>query len=59
MPARPDDLETDLDLPDGAPEQLAFRYGHAAREVLDVAEERPELAEADHGRAAPTCWRRS
>jgi glycerol-3-phosphate dehydrogenase len=45
MPARPDDLETDLALPDGAPEQLAFRYGHAARAVLDLCEERAELAE--------------
>jgi len=45
MPARPEDLETELGLPDGATEQLAFRYGHAAREVLDLCEERPELAE--------------
>ena len=44
MPARPADLETDLDLPEGAEEQLAFRYGHAARRVLDVAESDPELA---------------
>ncbi len=45
MPARPEDLETDLELPDGSLDLLAFRYGHAARHVLDVAEERPELAE--------------
>jgi glycerol-3-phosphate dehydrogenase len=45
MSARPDDLETDIPLPDGATEQLAFRYGHAARAVLDLCEERPELAE--------------
>jgi len=45
MPARPEDLETDLELPEGATEQLAFRYGHAARDVLDLCEERPELAE--------------
>ena len=45
MTARPEDLETSLELPDGAAEQLAFRYGHAARAVLDVCEERPELAE--------------
>jgi glycerol-3-phosphate dehydrogenase len=45
MPARPDDLETDLALPDGATEQLAFRYGHAARAVLDLCEERAELGE--------------
>jgi glycerol-3-phosphate dehydrogenase len=31
-------------LPDDAAEQLAFRYGHAARNVLAVAAERPELA---------------
>jgi glycerol-3-phosphate dehydrogenase len=45
MPARPDDLETALALPDGAIEQLAFRYGHAARAVLDLCEARAELAE--------------
>ncbi len=45
MAARPDDLETDLEIPDGARDQLAFRYGHAARAVLDVCEESPELAE--------------
>ncbi len=31
-------------LPEDAAEQLAFRYGHAARNVLAVAAERPELA---------------
>jgi len=45
MSARPNDLETELELPDGSREQLAFRYGHAARAVLDLCEERPELAE--------------
>ena len=30
--------------PEGAADQLAFRYGHAARAVLDLCEERPELA---------------
>ncbi|MGH2922585.1 MAG: glycerol-3-phosphate dehydrogenase/oxidase [Solirubrobacterales bacterium] len=45
MPARPEDLETDVELPEGARDQLAFRYGHAARHVLDLAAERPELAE--------------
>jgi glycerol-3-phosphate dehydrogenase len=44
MPARDEDLETDAELPEGATEQLAFRYGHAARAVLDLCEERPELA---------------
>jgi glycerol-3-phosphate dehydrogenase len=31
-------------LPEGWAEQLAFRYGHASRQVLDAAAERPELA---------------
>ncbi len=45
MSARPDDLETGVELPKGTTDQLAFRYGHAARAVLDLCEERPELAE--------------
>jgi glycerol-3-phosphate dehydrogenase len=45
MPAREGDLKADLELPEGAADQLAFRYGHAARDVLDLCEERPELAE--------------
>ena len=45
MSARPDDLETEIELPEGATGQLAFRYGHAARAVLDLCEEAPELAE--------------
>jgi glycerol-3-phosphate dehydrogenase len=45
MPPREGDLETALKLPDGASEQLAFRYGHAARRVLDLAEEDARLAE--------------
>jgi glycerol-3-phosphate dehydrogenase len=49
MPASPEDLELPegLDgdsLPDGALEQLTFRYGYAARSVLRVAAERSELA---------------
>ena len=40
--------EADLAAPEGVGEeslrQLAFRYGHAARVVLDLARERPELA---------------
>jgi glycerol-3-phosphate dehydrogenase len=44
MPARDEDLETKVKLPEGAADQLAFRYGHAARNVLDLCEERPELA---------------
>jgi glycerol-3-phosphate dehydrogenase len=45
MSARPDDLKTSVTLPDGATDQLAFRYGHAARAVLDLCEERADLAE--------------
>jgi glycerol-3-phosphate dehydrogenase len=44
MTARPGDLETDVELPEDTPDQLAFRYGHAARAVLDLCEERAELA---------------
>jgi glycerol-3-phosphate dehydrogenase len=45
MAARDEDLKTTVSLPEGATDQLAFRYGHAARAVLDLCEERPELAE--------------
>jgi glycerol-3-phosphate dehydrogenase len=45
MEASEEDLTSAIALPDGAHEQLAFRYGHAARSVLDIAAERPELAE--------------
>ncbi|MGZ5313885.1 MAG: FAD-dependent oxidoreductase [Solirubrobacterales bacterium] len=45
MEATEEDLATDLELPEGATEQLAFRYGHAARRVLEIAAESPELAE--------------
>jgi glycerol-3-phosphate dehydrogenase len=50
MAARDEDLEVPGDLegrvlPDGAIEQLAFRYGHAARHVLAQCGERPELTE--------------
>ena len=45
MAAREGDLESSLDLLERAADQLAFRYGHAARAVLDLCEERPELAE--------------
>jgi glycerol-3-phosphate dehydrogenase len=49
MPANPDHLELPQGLgedalPDGALEQLSFRYGWAARNVLKLAAERPELA---------------
>jgi glycerol-3-phosphate dehydrogenase len=49
MPAReedlalPDGLEGDQ-FPDGWRELLGFRYGHAARGVLDLTAEHPELA---------------
>ncbi len=45
MSARPEDLETSAELPEGATDQLAFRYGHASRAVLDLCEASPELAE--------------
>jgi glycerol-3-phosphate dehydrogenase len=49
MPATEADLETpdglsEGTMPDGWRELLAFRYGHAARNVLRLAAERPELA---------------
>src|SRR6476619_876035 len=49
MSASPEDLTPPAplsrdDLPDGSLELLAFRYGHAARNVLKLASERPELA---------------
>ena len=45
LPARSEDLTTPLELPDGTIDQLAFRYGHGSREVLDLCSERPELAQ--------------
>ncbi|MBS1886222.1 MAG: glycerol-3-phosphate dehydrogenase/oxidase [Actinobacteria bacterium] len=44
MEARPGDLEAPAGVGEEALAQLAFRYGHAARRVLDLARERPELA---------------
>ncbi len=48
MPADEEDLAPpsglDGSLPDGHRELLAFRYGHAARHVLRIAGDRPELA---------------
>jgi glycerol-3-phosphate dehydrogenase len=49
MPAGADDLDlpqslSDDGLPDGALDQLAFRYGYAARNVLAVAAEQHDLA---------------
>jgi glycerol-3-phosphate dehydrogenase len=43
MPARPGDLEAPDGVGEEAIEQLAFRYGHAARRVLDLAREDPRL----------------
>ena len=54
----PPDGLPEADLPDGYRELLAFRYGHAARNVLRLAGERPELGAADRRRASPTCWPR-
>jgi glycerol-3-phosphate dehydrogenase len=45
MPARAEDLAPVPELAAEALDQLAFRYGHAARAVLELAAERPELAE--------------
>jgi glycerol-3-phosphate dehydrogenase len=45
MEARPEDLEAGDWLGEEARDQLAFRYGHAARAVLDLAEQDPELAQ--------------
>ncbi len=44
MPARPDDLEAPEGIGEEATEQLAFRYGHAARKVLAIARDEPKLA---------------
>jgi glycerol-3-phosphate dehydrogenase len=45
MEARPADLEAAVGVGEEAIAQLAFRYGHAARAVLALAAERPQLAE--------------
>jgi len=44
MPARPEDLEAPDGVGEEALEQLAFRYGHAARRVLEIARANPKLA---------------
>jgi glycerol-3-phosphate dehydrogenase len=44
MEARPEDLEAPDSIGEEVLSQLAFRYGHAARAVLDVAAEDPTLA---------------
>jgi glycerol-3-phosphate dehydrogenase len=45
MPARPDDLTAPEGVGPEAIDQLAFRYGHAARRVLDLAREDGRLAQ--------------
>ncbi len=44
MQVRPEDLEAPAGVGEEAIAQLAFRYGHAARAVLDLAREQPKLA---------------
>jgi glycerol-3-phosphate dehydrogenase len=44
MPARPEDLQAPAGVGEEALEQLAFRYGHAARRVLEIARAEPKLA---------------
>jgi glycerol-3-phosphate dehydrogenase len=44
MPARPEDLQAPEGVGEEATEQLAFRYGHAARKVLEIARAEPKLA---------------
>jgi glycerol-3-phosphate dehydrogenase len=44
MPARGEDLEAPEGVGEEAVAQLAFRYGHAARAVLDLAWKEPKLA---------------
>jgi glycerol-3-phosphate dehydrogenase len=43
QPAEPEDLPDVVGVDDGSLALLAHRYGYAAREVLAVARERPEL----------------
>jgi glycerol-3-phosphate dehydrogenase len=44
MEARPDDLEAPEGVGEDSVHQLAFRYGHATRAVLDLAWKDPKLA---------------
>jgi glycerol-3-phosphate dehydrogenase len=44
MEARPEDLDAPDDVGEEVLSQLAFRYGHAARAVLDIAAKDPKLA---------------
>jgi glycerol-3-phosphate dehydrogenase len=45
MPARPEDLQAPEGVGEEALEQLAFRYGHAALKVLEIAAAEPKLAQ--------------
>ncbi|HET7509692.1 MAG TPA: glycerol-3-phosphate dehydrogenase/oxidase [Solirubrobacterales bacterium] len=45
MEARPGDLEAPEGVGEEATRQLAFRYGHAARKVLEIARAEPKLAQ--------------
>jgi glycerol-3-phosphate dehydrogenase len=45
MEARPGDLEAPAGVGEEATEQLAFRYGHAAHKVLEIARTDPKLAQ--------------
>jgi glycerol-3-phosphate dehydrogenase len=45
MEARPEDLEAPEEVGPEAVAQLAFRYGHAARQVLDLTREDAKLAQ--------------
>jgi glycerol-3-phosphate dehydrogenase len=45
QPAEPEDLPEVVGVDDGSVAQLAHRYGYAARHVLAMVEERPELAQ--------------
>ncbi len=45
MPARADDLARPEGVGEEAARQLAFRYGHAAKRVLDLVREDPALAQ--------------
>ena len=44
MPARPEDLQAPDGVGEEALEQLSFRYGHAARRVLEIARAETKLA---------------
>ena len=50
MEARPEDLEAPEGVGEEALAQLAFRYGHAARNVLDARPRGPEAGGADRPR---------